>query len=81
MMVVFHTFETRTFIHYVSLESCVATEFNKMLPGRQKRRDVEVKDFHIWTLLSAKEHLSERLVHHNKVLCADRLSVLCAVIL
>jgi len=33
----------------------VATEFNKMLPGRQKRRDVEVKNFQIWTLLSAKE--------------------------
>ena len=33
MMVVFHTVETCTFLHYVSLESCVATEFNKMLPG------------------------------------------------
>jgi hypothetical protein len=38
----------------------VATEFNKMLPGGgQKRRDVEVKNFPIWTLLSAKEHFIE----------------------
>jgi hypothetical protein len=54
-MVVFHTVETPTFHDQVSLESRVPTAFNKMLPDRQKRRDVEEKNFHIWTLLSAKE--------------------------
>jgi len=49
-----------------------------MLPGRQKRRGVEVKNFQIWTLLSAKEHFIELSgLPQKRVAC--RPTVLCTV--